>query len=39
MQPVPGLLVPLDWSHAVVVVEMGEVSNVEEEKNEEARSD
>ena len=33
------LLVPLDLSHAVVVVEMGEVSDVEEEKSEEARSD
>ena len=35
----PGLVFPLGWSHAAVVVEMGEVSNVEEEKNEEARSD
>ena len=30
-QPVLGLLVPLDWSHAAVAVEMGEVSNAEEE--------
>ena len=38
-QPVLGLLVPLGWSHAVVVVEMGEVSNVEEEKIEEVSGD
>ena len=38
-QPELGHLVPLDWSHAAVAVEMGEVSNVEEEKNEEVRSD
>ena len=39
IQPVLGLLVPLGWSHAVVVVETGEVSNVEEEKNEEVSGD